>query len=412
MYHINDLKILQDILPFFDYTIHSYTKSYLLKLMTQNALQPEDIKAQQHLIQWLIRKENLVMNYNYSGVYFKESYLFTEHLEGIDSINFHWSKSYRLILENKALRILIFLKKIDELFADEFDESAPLLFQQFDTKLKELVNQLNVYRYTELSLDNRLGKNKIKTMYEKILIAQTEILNFFQQLIEVETYISIAKSAIIHQLSIPLITKDIIELEQFYHPKIENAVKNDFTTTKNVIVLTGANMSGKSTFFKSIALCIYLGNIGFPIPATSGKVPSYSCINVKINHQDDLENGYSHFMNEVMNVKEYLEFLQQSKPAVSFYDELFNGTNSTDATELLHKVVNGLHKYPHSLTFISTHIHALNTPFEQMEHVETYHIHCDISNEIPHYTYLLKKGTNDLKIGQYIFKNMGVEKYL
>ncbi len=65
-------------------------------------------------------------------------------------------------------------------------------------------------------------------------------------------------------------------LEKFYHPKVKNPILNSFSNPNGVLLLTGANMAGKSTFLKVLGICIYLAYIGLPIPAKNAKIPFYN----------------------------------------------------------------------------------------------------------------------------------------
>ena len=126
---------------------------------------------------------------------------------------------------------------------------------------------------------------------------------FWHNLFLFEAYLSINQGIISNDFVFPEISDNTIELKGLYFPLIENPIINDFATSSNVIVLTGSNMSGKSTFLKAISLCIYLSQLGIAIPAAQGKIPLFSQITVSINHTDDVKNGYSHFVNELINLK-------------------------------------------------------------------------------------------------------------
>src|SRR5690606_24618658 len=97
---------------------------------------------------------------------------------------------------------------------------------------------------------------------------QFPFIDFFAQF---EVYISIAKQTLKHHFQFPEIIENDILLTDFYHPKIKNSVTNSFDNSNGVLLLTGANMAGKSTFLKSLGMYVYLAHLGFPLPAKEAK---------------------------------------------------------------------------------------------------------------------------------------------
>jgi len=145
-----------------------------------------------------------------------------------------------------------------------------------------------------------------------------------------------------------ILTKKHIKLKDFYYPLINKPVKNDFETESNVILLNGPNMSGKSTFLKTVGLCIYFGYLGIGIPAPFGEIPFCNHFSIEINRRDDILNGYSHFMTEVMNLKNVIQNVSNGKQCFAIFDELFSGTNVEDAFEICQTTINGLSKFKNS----------------------------------------------------------------
>ena len=113
----------------------------------------------------------------------------------------------------------------------------------------------------------------------------------------------------------------------------------DITAEKNVILLTGPNMSGKSTLLKAISLSVYLGHAGFAVPASKAVMPFFSTISVAINLTDSIVSGYSHFMSEIVTLKNVLREACDDKRCFAVFDELFRGTNIEDALEIRRRVL-------------------------------------------------------------------------
>lgn len=204
--------------------------------------------------------------------------------------------------------------------------------------------------------------------------------------------------------------KNSITLADFYHPIIKNPIKYSFTSSTNVIILNGPNMSGKSTFLKSVSLCVYLGNLGFGIPASTAKIPFCTDFSIGISKRDDILSGYSLFMTEIMSLKNILLKAVEGKRCFVVFDELFSGTNIEDALEICTTTINGVSFYSNSFFFISTHIQELKNLTST--NISTYYLDCEIINNTPTFTYKLKKGWSEIKVGRILFEKAGLNKLL
>ena len=111
-----------------------------------------------------------------------------------------------------------------------------------------------------------------------------------------------------------------ITVQGLYHPHLKNAVTNDIgmSPQQNVIFLTGANMAGKSTFMKSLAIAVYLAHMGFPVAAASMTFSIMDGMYTTINLPDNLGIGASHFYSEVLRLKKVAKALQTKKLFVLF----------------------------------------------------------------------------------------------
>ncbi|WP_431244264.1 MutS-related protein [Flavobacterium sp. P21] len=121
-------------------------------------------------------------------------------------------------------------------------------------------------------------------------------------------------------------------------------------------------------------------------------------------------NGYSHFMTEVINVKDVVLKVADGKRCFVVFDELFSGTNVEDALEICTRTINGVSLYSNSYFLISTHIQELKDMTN--ETVSTYYLDCELIDNIPTFTYKLKKGWSDIKVGRILFEKEGLNKLL
>jgi DNA mismatch repair protein MutS len=129
--------------------------------------------------------------------------------------------------------------------------------------------------------------------------------------------------------------------------------------------------------------------------------------------KDDLASGYSHFMTEIKALKNVLESLRASKRCFAIFDELFRGTNEEDALAILRTTVRGLAKSTNGHFLMSTHLQLLKEEVEPLRgKVASYFIECNIQQGLPVFSFKLKPGWSELKIGQLLFQQEGLDKLL
>jgi DNA mismatch repair protein MutS len=250
-----------------------------------------------------------------------------------------------------------------------------------------------------------------KIITEKVTNGQAAA--FWRRWYLFEAYISISNGIVKNNMVFPSFDGSTFAIEGLYHPLVKNSVKNDLIADRNVILLTGPNMSGKSTLLKAAGLCVYLGHTGLAIPASKATFPFFDTISVAINLTDSVVSGYSHFMTEIITLKNVLAEALDNKKCFAVFDELFRGTNIQDALEISTTTIKGLLKLTNSLFVISTHLHQLENIEEiKSKSVATYYIECGLNNNIPTFTYKLKDGWSDLKLGRILFEREGLNKML
>lgn len=202
----------------------------------------------------------------------------------------------------------------------------------------------------------------------------------------------------------------IIEAEGLFHPLISQPVPNNFTLNnqQHLCFLTGANMSGKSTFLKSFALSIYLAHIGFPVPAKNLRLTIFNGLMTTINLSDNIQKGYSHFYSEVKRVKKAAQKIMSRKKMVVIFDELFRGTNVKDAADASLMITSALANIPDTFFLVSTHIVEIAAHLNQFPGIRFNYFETIWKNETPYYNYKLKEGISDERLGLYIVKKEGI----
>lgn len=145
-----------------------------------------------------------------------------------------------------------------------------------------------------------------------------------------------------------------IKIINAYNPLIKECVKNSIELDINNAIITGGNMSGKTTFLKTLALNIHLSNkIGYAL-CDSIEIPKFKII-TSINNEDNLEEGLSYFMDELLRIKRIIDQTNSTDDLLLIaIDEIFRGTNSKDRITLASSVLNYL-SGKNCLVIVTTH---------------------------------------------------------
>ncbi len=205
-------------------------------------------------------------------------------------------------------------------------------------------------------------------------------------------------------------TKPVFQVKEAFHPYLEHPVKNSFafSDNSNLCFLTGPNMSGKSTFLKTIGLLIYISHLGLPVPAKEFKTSIFEGLFTTINLSDDLNLGYSHFYAEVNRVKEIATKLSTRKNLVIIFDELFRGTNVKDAFDASLMIISSLAQIQENYFFISTHILEVAENLNNCSSVNFKCFESELINHQPKYDFKLKDGISKERVGMKIINRENI----
>ena len=191
-------------------------------------------------------------------------------------------------------------------------------------------------------------------------------------------------------------------VEQIYHPLIDRkeVVKNSFDLSQEkVILLTGSNMAGKSTFLRTIGINQILYLAGAPVFASQMKAypfPVLSCLQIS----DSVRDGLSYFHSEVIHLKKLLQKASE-EPCLFLIDEIYRGTNNKERFQGSYALISLLSD-SQSLGFVSTHDLELARLEKEKQSIVNYHFSDYFEKGEMRFSYQLQKGpchsTNALKI--------------
>jgi hypothetical protein len=202
-----------------------------------------------------------------------------------------------------------------------------------------------------------------------------------------------------------------IEAKNLGHPLIPAAecVTNDLTIGKgpSILIVTGANMAGKSTFLRTIGINVVLALNGAPVCATTFRCPLIG-LRTGMRTADSLKDHQSYFYAELNRLKSIMEELRSDKPLLILLDEILKGTNSTDKQAGSIALVKQLLPHP-CLGLIATHdlaLGELETEFPQK--VKNYCFEPTIENDQLSFDYKLKTGLAQKMNATFLMKKMGI----
>jgi DNA mismatch repair protein MutS len=416
-----DLYIEKDILPLFDFTHNDLSKETLNKLLQEPLTLLSDILVRQDILKGFIANATNLKDYSYSRVDFYEVHKFLTgtsietNKKGI-RLKLFSSNEQRHQTKAKFIQFILLFQRLNSIYIKRLDTTY--FPDEYKRKLQSLNNVFRSFNLGYYDGLIREEKFRIKHIIElaKLIASHQEngqVELFYKQLFLFESYLSISTCIVQNDFCFPSFSENCFSFENLSHPLLKNPVKNGFIIKHNVVLLTGPNMSGKSTFLKSVGLAVYLAHIGVGVPATKAELPHFDYISISINHNDDIQSGYSHFMVEVMRLKQVLIKASANKKCFAVFDELFKGTNIEDAVQISSQTINGFTRFLNSFFLISTHLHQLKEVERvKSEQVETYYLDCEIKEDIPVFKYVVRKGWSDLKVGQLLFEKEGLNKLL
>ncbi|MDD7794904.1 MutS-related protein [Clostridium sp. 'White wine YQ'] len=210
--------------------------------------------------------------------------------------------------------------------------------------------------------------------------------------------------------SIPeIIEEDEIVAEDLAHPLIvPQGIKNSFNLTKPIqtALITGSNMSGKSTFLRTIGINMVFSYLGLPVNGRKlklGVMIPYTCMRTK----DNLEEGISSFYAEILRVKNIIRATESEKKVFYLLDEIFKGTNSVDrhtGAEMLIKQLMG----KGAKGLVSTHDLELCELEQEDRRIKNLHFReYYVDNEI-RFDYKLREGKSTTRNAEYLMKMAGI----
>ena len=255
---------------------------------------------------------------------------------------------------------------------------------------------VNAERYITQELKEY--EEKILGAEDKILVLETQLYNELvqalsefipaiqinaNQVARLDCLLSFATAARENNYIRPVLSDDdVLDIRQGRHPVIEKQlpigekyVANDVmldSQTQQIIIITGPNMAGKSTYMRQVALIVLMAQVGCFVPAQRAHIGVVDRIFTRIGASDDLAAGQSTFMVEMTEVSELLRCA--TKNSLLILDEIGRGTSTFDGMSIARAVLEHCAGKLKAKTLFATHYHELTTLEQELPNVRNYNV--------------------------------------
>ncbi|PMC38528.1 DNA mismatch repair protein MutS [Bacillus sp. UMB0899] len=192
------------------------------------------------------------------------------------------------------------------------------------------------------------------------------------------------------------------------HPVVEKVmdsqeyVANDcyFSKERQMLLITGPNMSGKSTYMRQVALTAILAQIGCYVPASEAVLPIFDQIFTRIGAADDLISGQSTFMVEMLEAKNAIA--HATSQSLILFDEIGRGTSTYDGMALAQAIIEHIHEQIGAKTLFSTHYHELTILETQLSSLKNIHVKAIEENGKVVFLHKIEEGAADKSYGIHV----------
>jgi DNA mismatch repair protein MutS len=246
--------------------------------------------------------------------------------------------------------------------------------------------EMKEYEALVLNAEERIREIELRLFREVCAsLAQSagRLLQTARALAELDVLTALAEVAAVNGYTRPQVeASDALEIHAGRHPVVEQTLREErfvpndliFEPGEIVRVITGPNMSGKSTFLRQAALIVLLAQMGSFVPATSARIGLVDRIFTRIGAQDEIHAGQSTFMVEMIETANILH--HATSRSLLILDEIGRGTSTYDGVSIAWAVVEYIHNHPHlrAKTLFATHYHELTQLAELLPGVRNYNV--------------------------------------
>ncbi len=424
---INDLSIFhreeeQSVFHHLDFTTTIGGKDWLRHLLANPYSDLDKIQETQQLLKLILKKEDQWPSLITNGTVMVVHKYYDSPIDEIPNDPNRLNGLYYKIVKSQDFSLIKFsvthfidftigLKGIIDCFDNE---NNPKLLQVIVDRIKFLTDKpviktmMNWNKKQKLTINNYLTfGNYLKYHFKDRAFELVEIYS------RLDAYYSMAIATKRSHFCFPEIKKantPFINAKNLYHILVPTPVAYDvdLNQRQNFLFLTGANMAGKSTFIKAVGVAVYLAHVGMGVPAESLELSLFDGLLSNIQVEDNISRGESYFFNEVQRIKKTITKINDGRNWLILIDELFKGTNVQDAMKCSTTVIEGLRKMKNTLFILSTHLYEIGEGLRQYPNIKFNYFETRIEEGQLIFSYQLKDGISNDRLGYLILKREGV----
>lgn len=246
--------------------------------------------------------------------------------------------------------------------------------------------EMKEYEALVLNAEERIREIEERIFFEvceRLSASTAKITGTARALAELDVLASLAEAAVINGYVRPdVVAEDVLSIRDGRHPVVERALSGDrfvpndvaFEEGERIRIITGPNMSGKSTLIRQTALIVLMAQTGSYVPASSAKIGVVDRIFTRIGAQDEIAAGHSTFFVEMLEAANILN--HATSRSLIILDEIGRGTSTYDGVSIAWAIVEYIHNHPQlrAKTLFATHYHELTQLSEILPGVRNYNV--------------------------------------
>ena len=225
---------------------------------------------------------------------------------------------------------------------------------------------------------------------------------------EIDALTSLSVCSEEYSLVRPILTNDhIIDIKNGRHPVVEVVSKSEYVPNDcvmdngiNTLLITGPNMSGKSTFMRQLAIIVIMAQMGSFVPCEAATLPIIDKIFTRIGASDDLVSGESTFMVEMKEARNAIDGATEN--SLILFDELGRGTATYDGMSLAQAILEYISENIGAFTLFSTHYHELTRLDKKFKNIKNVHVSAVENGSQITFLHKVKNGAVDKSYGIHV----------
>ncbi len=338
-----------------------------------------------------------------------------DDLKNINKTNNDWIKEYEEKEREKTgiKNLRVSYNSVFGFYIEISKGNLDLIKDEYGYKRKQTLT--NLERFTTKDLKDREDliincEKRINDLeYEIFKSVKNEILkekNLLQELALnisiLDTFQSLSYVSLLNNYKMSEYNNlNILDLKNARHPVVEKFTKiipNDAKMQKgDVNIITGPNMGGKSTYMRTVALCVYLAHIGSFVPCDYASIPIYDKIYTRIGSSDNIAGGLSTFMVEMVEANDAIKGACAN--SILFFDEIGRGTATFDGMALAYAILDYIIKNVGCHLMFSTHYHELTDLENKYQNIKNLNAIVKLENNKMVFLYKILEGISKNSYG-------------